>query len=664
MTPSLDDVFAADGPIARARPGYVPRPAQLELARQIAEVAATGDMLVAEAGTGTGKTYAYLVPALLQPGKVLISTGTKTLQDQLFHRDLPEVRKALGVSVVAALLKGRSNYVCHLHLERTVDEGRLISRQEVAWLRKIERFAKESRTGDRADLAEVPETAPLWTRVTSTRDNCLGSECPHVDECFVMKARRKAAEADVVVVNHALFLADLALREEGITDLLPSADLIIFDEAHQLPQAATRFFAEALALGQLIEFGRDTLAATLQHSRESADWTAWVAAFEQACRDWRLACVEVDDAPGRRLPLEALKDTQAYDAGHAALREALARLAQGLGAVRERHADLERLVVRATELGERLARFDRQRPDVPEGTDAATDPWVRWLEAGQGATAFRWQAAPLSVARQFSRHRRPGQAWVFTSATLSVQGDFTHFNRQLGLWEPRTGIWPSPFDYERQALLLVPEMLPEPSDPGFHDAFMQVLLPLVEANPGGTLVLCTTLRAVDRVAADLQQELGDRRLILRQGDRSRTELMSRFREGERAILVGSASFWEGIDFPGQLLTLVVIDKLPFAPPDDPVTEARIRRRREEGGNPFMEYQVPEAAIALKQGAGRLIRTQADWGVLAVCDRRLISKPYGKLLWRGLPPFRRSRQPSEALEFLAAGASSPEAPPGA
>jgi ATP-dependent DNA helicase DinG len=644
--------------------GYVPRQAQRDLAMQIADVAAAGGILVAEAGTGTGKTYAYLVPALLQAGKVLISTGTKTLQDQLFHRDLPEVRKALGVSVVTALLKGRSNYVCHLHLERTVDEGRLASRQEVIWLRKIERFAKQSRSGDRADLAEVPETAPLWARVTSTRDNCLGNECPHIEHCFVMKARRNAAEADVVVVNHALFLADLALREEGITDLLPSADLIIFDEAHQLPQAATRFFAETLSLGQLLEFGRDALAATRQHSHESADWTAWVGAFEQACRDWRLACVEVDEAPGRRLPLEALRDGTAYDAGQAAVRETLARLAQGLGAVRERHADLERLVIRANELGERLERFDRQRTGTPRGDESANDPWVRWLEAGQGATAFRWHAAPLSVARQFSRHRRPGQAWVFTSATLSVQGDFTHFNRQLGLWEPRTGIWPSPFDYARQAMLLVPENLPEPADPGFHDAFMQVLLALVQANPGGTLVLCTTLRAVDRVAADLQEHLPGSRPVLRQGDLSRTELMTRFRDGERAVLVGSASFWEGIDFPGQLLTLVVIDKLPFAPPDDPVTEARIRRCREQGGNPFMEYQVPEAAIALKQGAGRLIRSQSDWGVLVVCDRRLISKPYGKLLWRGLPPFRRSRNPGDAVEFLRAGGPSPETPPGA
>lgn len=654
---SAAEILGPNGPLARARAGFVPRQAQIELATAVEQACADGAMLIAEAGTGTGKTFAYLIPALRFGGKVLISTGTRTLQDQLFHRDLPEVQRLLGVPAVVALLKGRSNYICLQALEDTAESGWFQSKDEAAQVEQVLQFVRRSRRGDRSELSAIPEDAPVWGRLVSTRESCRGSECAHYEECYVMKARREAAQADVVVVNHALFLADLALREEGITDLLPETDLVIFDEAHQLPQSASRFFSESVSLTQLQEWSREALAAALKHSPESADWSAWARDIEASLRALRQACAAVEQAPGQRLALQALPESETYDACLQQALEALARLGQGIRAVQERHPDLEVQVRRSSELLEVLAR-QRNQPQAADAADVG-EVWVRWLEL-QGQH-LRWHAAPLSVARQFSRHKQEGQAWVFTSATLSVHGSFQHFIQQLGLHGAKTASWSSPFDYVEQGLLCVPEELPQPASPEFAQAFLECVTPLVLANPGGTLVLCTTLRAVDRCADYLREALADakpHRRVLRQGELGRHQLLEFFRKSYRPVLVGSASFWEGLDLPGDQLTLVLIDKLPFAPPDDPLTEARLRARREAGGNPFFEYQLPEAAMMLKQGAGRLIRSHQDRGVLLVGDVRLIQKPYGKLLWRGLPPFRRTRHAPEAEAFLKTLAMNP------
>ena len=680
MTASIMDigadvaaVFAADGPLAGKLKGYRPRIQQIELAQAIAQAIGDRGTLVAEAGTGTGKTFAYLVPVLMHGGKVLISTGTKTLQDQLFARDLPAVRGALGLPVVIALLKGRSNYVCHYHLERTVGDGRLASRAEVAQLRKIELFAKHTRSGDKAELAEVPENAEIWHKVTSTRDNCLGSECPAFRECFVMQARKRAVEADVVVVNHALFLADLALKDEGITDLLPAADTVVFDEAHQLPAAATRFLGESVSSHQLLDFARDATVAGLSHARESADWPALGQAVEQATRELRLSCAAVEKMPGQRSTFDMLPNRQDFGTAVRTVIDAVHTLGRILMAVGERHPDLDLVAKRGPDLIARLARWTEAHGVPPAHPGPAAEPadsawpepaadapaqrtddgWVRWVETG--ANHLRLHTAPLSVAQAFSQYRPAGQAWILTSATLSVREDFSHFTRQLGLYEATTGRWESPFDYGTNGRLFVPHGIPAPQDPRFTEGFVEALLPVLEASRGSALVLCTTLRAVDRVAELLQEAFRERGWewpLFRQGDRSRRELLERFRSSAHAVLVGSASFWEGIDVPGDALTLVAIDKLPFAPPDDPVLDARIRACRERGGNPFFEYQLPEAAIALKQGAGRLIRTETDWGVLMVADRRLVEKPYGKLLWRGLPPFTRTRDVTDVEAFYA------------
>ncbi len=659
----LSDIFSSDGPIAKAVPDYRPRQAQLELAQAIEEALQTHSTLIAEAGTGTGKTWAYLVPAFLSGSKVLVSTGTRTLQDQLFRRDLPRLRQALALPITVALLKGRGNYVCHYHLERLQGDDRALkSRAEISQLRHIQVFAQQSRSGDRSDLAEVPEDADIWNRVTSTRENCLGQECPHVRDCFVMKARRQAQDADLVVVNHALFMADLALREEGITDLLPTVELVVFDEAHQLPDIATRFLGTSVSSHQLLDLARTAEAAGLAYARESTNWSEAGKKIEHAARQLRLAAAPIEKMPGRKATFQAIPNPEEFDAALAELLDVLDKSSQLLSVVSEKHPDLAAVSKTCLDLRARLYQWsqpDRQggntlKPPAKEGEQAAGEDnaAVRWVE--HSLHHMRLHSAPLSVAQIFSRYRGKEQAWVLTSATLSVHGDFGHFLRQLGLWDAKTLRWDSPFDYPAQGVLYVPKALPLPSDRYFNERFVDVLLPLIRASSGGVLVLCTTLRAVDRIAELLEERFEDEdidRVLLRQGESSRRALLERFRAASNAVLVGSASFWEGIDVPGNALTLVAIDKLPFAPPDDPVLEARLNLCRNQGGNPFMEYQLPEAAIALKQGAGRLIRSEQDWGVLVVGDTRIVEKPYGKLLWRGLPPFSRTREPEQVVAFF-------------
>ena len=646
----LSELFGAEGPLARAVPAYVPREAQLALSLAIEQAIDTQDVLVAEAGTGTGKTWAYLVPAFLSGGKTLISTGTRTLQDQLFRRDIPRLREALALPVDVALLKGRGNYVCHYHLDRLAQDDRALkSRDEIPQLRAIQRFVRETESGDRADLPAVPENADIWNRVTSTRENCLGQECPFIKECFLMKARRRAQEADVVVVNHALFMADLALREEGIADLLPETQLVVFDEAHQLPETATRFLGQSVSLHQILDCAKLAEAAGLAHAREAVRWSDLCGALDAAARELRLVGAPIAKLPGGRVTFDHIPDADSFDRALAALVKALDTLADALATQEERDPELATAARTARTLRARLVQWSQPARGEPEPADQAA---VRWIE--HGTQSVRLHRAPLSVARIFSGFRRPGQSWVLTSATLSVKGNFSHFQRQLGLSEAATRSWASPFDYPAQGLLYVPERLPWPNDPGYTDAFVRTLLPLVDACPGGVLVLCTTLRAVERVADQLLRGmLQSDRAVMRQGEGTRGVLLERFRAAGNAVLVGSTSFWEGIDVPGDALMLVAIDKLPFAPPDDPVLEARLNACKADGGNPFMEYQLPQAALLLKQGAGRLIRSEQDRGVLMVGDGRLVDKPYGRLLWQGLPPFARTRDASLAVQFMGA-----------
>lgn len=648
----LDDIFAQNGPLARQSDRYRARQAQLALAKDIKQTIDARSTLVAEAGTGIGKTWAYLVAALMSQGKVLVSTGTRTLQDQLFNKDLPQVRASLDVPVITALLKGRQNYVCHYYLERLEqDEQALKSRSEIYQLRQIAQFAQRSKSGDRAELLTVPEDADIWTRVTATRENCLGQECPHIRDCFVYKARKQAQEADLVVVNHALFMADMALREEGITDLLPQADIIVFDEAHQLAETATRFLGKQVSTHQFLELARLIQVTGLAQAREVAPWMALAQSIESASKALRLSCAALEQFPAKRATAQALPDPNLFGQARDELIQALDAAQQALMTQQERHPDLAAALRSLDTLMTRLTQW---------GRSGAQNTMVHWVELGQHH--LRLHSAPLSVTTLFAPDKSRTQvgesepARVFLSATLSVKGDFTHFTSRLGLENVQTVRYESPFVYAQQALLYVPTDLPQPHVPQFLDQFVRKLFPLIQAGQGATLVLCTTLRAVERVAqllGDLYDEHKIEWPILRQGAKSRHALLEQFRSTPNAVLVGSASFWEGIDVVGHHLTTVAIDKLPFAPPDDPVLEARMRLCREQGGNPFMDFQLPDAAITLKQGAGRLIRSEQDWGVLMVGDTRLVDKPYGRLLWQGLPSFKRTRILQEAVDFLLA-----------
>ncbi len=639
----VDALFSADGTLAQGIRGFRPRQSQTDMAKAVAAAIASQGSLIAEAGTGTGKTFAYLVPALLWGGKVIVSTGTKNLQDQLFLRDIPVVRKALNAPVTVALLKGRGNYLCHFHLDRTLQNGRLTAREDVGYLREIARFMKTTSTGDKAELSRVPENATVWNLVTSTRDNCLGNECAHYQDCFVMKARKEAQQADVVVVNHHLFFADVALKDTGVAELLPTANTVIFDEAHQLPETATLFFGDTVSTSQVMELCRDVLAEGLSHARDGADWGALVASVEKAARDVRLAF----PAEGGKLAYQQIAPSSPFFPALAHLKAMLANMAEVLAGQAERAETIEQCRARTVEIGH---AFDAWA--LPADPNEAAGK-VLWVEAY--SQSLQLHTTPLSIAPIFAKQREgTPRAWIFTSATLAVKNDFTHYSAQMGLKDVPAKIWPSPFDYPTQALLYVPTNLPEPNSYAYTDAVIDAALPVIEASGGRAFLLCTTLRAVKRAAERLREEFEQRKLpwpLLVQGELGRTELLDQFRAAGNAVLIGSQSFWEGVDVRGDALSVVIIDKLPFAPPDDPVLAARIADMEKRGLNGFMHHQLPEAIINLKQGAGRLIRDESDRGVLMICDPRLISKPYGRRIWQSLPPFSRTRELATVQNFL-------------
>lgn len=842
MSFSIAEYFDEKGIFAKHRSDYHRRDAQVELAQAIQEAIDSNGVLIAEAGTGTGKTWAYLIPAFLNQRKTIISTGTKILQNQLYRKDVPEIRKLLNLPVRTVLLKGRSNYLCHYYLERLDQDDRpLRSRDEVQQLQSIKIFAKKTHAGDKADCDLVDESAPIWARVTSTTENCLGKDCPFVDDCFVLKARKQAMEADIVVVNHALYMADYSLRQQGFGELLPKADVVIFDEAHQLPDVATQFMGSMVSTYQFSDWHKEARLALHSHASDATHlWENELKQTQQALRELNLHCIflekepsfrstwdslaepdelrsridyflktmrtlllimqqmdkrHVDIAAAARLgaqlyeslrdwlpakpqaniakqdndegdnaqqvstdeaeelihdlakpedPLQPLVEESVVEDAIPKAKSLMAKLLDAASSGRyvtetdeesfaadttdneasnersaDKHGATAGLRAQPTDTGEQSASgsvsaaelkarqkksaaaasqtsnsnkqlaqpqaHGQKRADSDEEsgsqqqsarsgdntadelqtenkkTDAQKDHsagFVRWLELSTNQQHVRFSKAPLSVER-FGNFKTPEQSWVFTSATLSVNNDPKYFSNNLGLYDHTYRHWESPFDYQNNALLYVPDHLPLPSAPGFNEAFARTLWPLIKECSGGVLVLCTSLRSVEQVAELLKgymtQEAAKQpdlqRPILVQGHRSKPSLVADFKESGRAVLVGSSTFWEGVDFPGNLLTLVAIDKLPFMHPDDPVLEARIKECNDRGGNPFMQLQIPHAAITLKQGAGRLIRTQHDRGLLMIADKRLVESRYGQLLWGGLPPFVRTRHYQNALGFI-------------
>ena len=637
---SLPEIFSPDGPLAQAIGGYRVREQQVEMAERIAAAINSQSVFIAEAGTGTGKTFAYLVPALKSGGKVIVSTGTKTLQDQLFNKDLPMVRDALKAPVKIALLKGRANYVCPYHLQNALAEGRFLTREDAADARRISTFAKVTQSGDKAECIEVSETSPVWNHATSTRENCLGQDCPNYKECFVMLARREAMAADLVVVNHHLFFADVMLRDEGMAELLPACNTVIFDEAHQLPEVATLFFGDSISTAQVLDLARDARTEGMTNARDCLDLPVASKQLEKIAKDLRLA-VGLDAG---RFSYGQLLEKPEFLPALKLLADEITSFAALLETQAERAEGLEKCWQRALELVQGLAAWQK----------TGADGYVRWAEAF--THSLQLNSTPLDVAEIFKKqmggHPR---AWIFTSATLAVQGKFHHYCSELGLGEPDSACWESPFDYGTQAMLYAPLGMPEPNSYGYTDAVVDAAFPAVIAAGGGTFFLCTSLRAMRRthelIKARLEDEGHDLPLLM-QGEGSKNELLERFRHLGNAVLVGSQSFWEGVDVRGEALSLVVIDKIPFAPPDDPVLSARIEQMKQQGRNAFMEYQLPRAVINVKQGAGRLIRDETDRGVLMICDPRLLSKPYGRRVWQSLPPMKRTKELSDVINFFA------------
>ncbi|MDQ3268771.1 MAG: ATP-dependent DNA helicase [Pseudomonadota bacterium] len=671
------------GDLARNIAAFVPRPAQQDLAAAIADAFETRGTLLAEAGTGTGKTFAYLVPAILSGKKTIVSTGTRALQDQLYHRDLPRVRDALGVGLTTALLKGRANYLCHYRLHQAKGEPRFGSREVAAQFQRIVAWAGRTRTGDMAELEALEDDSPLVPMVTSTAENCLGSECPFFSECFVVQARQRAQAADLVVVNHHLLLADLALKAEGFGEILPGAQAFVVDEAHQLPDLAAQFFGEAISARPLVEVARDAMAECANVPGALAIVQAPARELEHAVRNLRAA---MDDLPVRGTRARAAELSAVEDALDL-LGACLQRLHEALLPLRESAPGFDSCTARARESATRLSRWReggllsaKDAKGAKEGgkESVETDSFAEdggtsgALEAGSNeddsegsseaasvlwyeltARGFRLSRTPLDVAGPLAEHRARSQAaWVFTSATLAVGGQFQHYAAKLGLPDPTTLLAPSPFDWARQALCFIPRGLPEPAARGYTAAIVEAVRPVLEASGGRAFVLFSSHRALREAAECLRN--GSWPLFV-QGEAPRSLLLERFRASGNGVLLGAASFREGVDVAGDALSVVVIDKLPFGAPDDPVFEARLEAIRRSGGNPFRDEQLPQAVIALKQGAGRLIRSETDRGVLVLCDPRLISKSYGRTFMASLPPLPQTREVEHVAAFFASAA---------
>jgi ATP-dependent DNA helicase DinG len=650
--PGPAQLLGRDGPLARKVPHFAPRAQQQAMAEAVAGTLEAGGLLVTEAGTGTGKTYAYLVPVFQGSGKVVISTGTKALQDQLFQRDIPVVKAALASPLHVALLKGRANYLCLHRLDQAGQSREIASPRYAARLQQVRAWAGRTRGGEISELSDIPGSDPFWHQVTSSAENCLGQECPAYSDCHVVKARRAAQEADVVVINHHLLFSDILLRQEGFGELLPQAQAFILDEAHQLPELASRFFGAALSGRQLVELARDSLRALYALSADMPRLEADARALEQCVDAFRQALGE-----GQRQAAWPADDTPpALMAAMHRLQDGVLALLEQLEGAAGRDKALENCWRRAQLLSSRLRLFAGGAAAMEEGAEEGppeTDEVERitWFETG--ARSFTLHVTPLDFAATFrasiDQYR---SAWVFTSATLAVGEDFDHFSARLGIGDARTARWDSPFDYAGNALLYLPDGLPEPGTPRYTAAVVEAALPVLAASGGRAFLLFTSHQALQEAARLLTQMKGFDYPVFVQGTLPHNELLERFRRAGNGVLLGTGSFWEGVDVRGPALSCVIIDKLPFASPDDPVFQARAAVMRARGGNPFRDHQLPAAVIALKQGAGRLIRDVDDRGVLMLCDPRLLTKSSGRTFLSNLPPMPRTRDCADVARFFA------------
>jgi len=628
------DILSDDGPLSRLVGGFKARPQQLDMAETIFKAITGHESLICEAGTGTGKTFAYLIPAILSGGKIMISTATRHLQDQLYLRDMPLIQKALNIPVNLTLLKGRANYLCRYQLNRAQQESASLNKKNSAWLGQIHDWAQSSASGDLAELTHIPEDAPVRNLVISSSENCLGQVCDYYEDCFIFKARKKAFDADLVVVNHHLFLSDLALRDSGYGELLPVADLVIFDEAHKLPELTSEFFSRTLSSRQILDLARDCRAAYSEEAADLPEFIGLIDTLEHAVRDLRAAFGSDDVREAWHVQMERTGNPQA--------------LTHLTGKCHDSHHLLEDFADRGKQLDNCCKRMGHVLDLLDDFSGDRTDGTIQWLETrGKG---FFLHETPLNIAGLFrEKINEYGCQCIYTSATLSVNNQLKHFAGQMGLENVNSAIWNSPFDYQTQTLCYLPEGLPDPRTPGYTDSVIRHAIPVLEITRGRAFMLFTSHRAL-KLAAETITGLVEYPILV-QGQAPRTELLDNFRSHQHSILLGTSSFWEGVDVRGQALSCVIIDKLPFAAPDDPVLQARMRKLEEQGGNSFMDYLLPEAVITLKQGVGRLIRDPDDYGVLMICDPRIKTRSYGRMFMRSLPEMPVTSDIRDVQEFF-------------
>ncbi len=630
----LENLFTSDGPIAKIIDGYLPRTAQVEMAQAIAKTIHEKQNLIAEAGTGTGKTIAYLLPAILSGKKVIISTGTKNLQDQLFNKDLPVIRKALSVPFSAALLKGRNNYLCLYRLHNAMHTHSGFSSEDASSLAKINQWSGTTRSGDITDMPDVPESSPAWFYATSTVDNCLGQDCPNISDCHLVKARKHAQEAEIVVVNHHLLCADWSIREIGFGELLPDADVIIIDEAHQLSETASNFLGISLGAKQFNDLAEETLVEYFKDATDIPDLRSACENLQHEIKKVRLAFgMELKRGEWQEIEhnpkiLEAMQSQQAQMKKLTDQLELASVKTKGLESCFKRSQDLEK-------------RFQNILQDD-------SGKWIRWYETHKNS--YTLNCTPLDIAAEFQEFMKHHQAtWIFTSATLSVAQSFDHFANNLGITDAESHSWESPFNYAEQSLFYHPRGLVQPSHPDFTKKCVEFALPVLQASQGRAFFLFTSYRALNQ-AAELLKDRLDYPLLI-QGTRPKSLLLKQFKKYGNAVLLGTSSFWQGVDVRGDALSCVIIDKLPFASPGDPVLKARLHAMELQGKKPFFEHQIPHAVIALRQGIGRLIRDVNDRGILLLCDPRLLKRSYGQIFLDSVPPMKRTRDIEDVKDFF-------------
>ena len=636
---TTDDFFSVNGPLNDCLEDYQLRTEQVEMAKSIIGTIEDKSSLVVEAGTGVGKTFAYLYPALLKGGKVVISTATKNLQDQLFFNDIPKIREALKISVKVNILKGRGNYICKLRMENTIQEGMFFNKEDAQHLHFIKAFSDNTDSGEVSEISEIPETSTIWPMVTSTKENCLGQDCEFYKECFLVKARKEALESEVLIVNHHLFFADFVLKDEELSEILPKANTIIFDEAHQIPLVASFFLGQFISSSQISNLIQDCQ----QGLKKYPDTIKVLDALSKDLQEIIFELKKIVSPFPARLNINNLKNYENFEKTYNSLIEKLELLGITLSKHSEENAELQKLFERSTELNIKFSSWLKK--------DNQNN--IYWLEVF--ARTVQFNETPISISEQFNKFQeKSDSAWIFTSATLSINGSFDHFVKLLGLEKAMTQYLQSPFNYSENAFLYVPKEIPDSKDELFNLVLVKKALPLIKASKGRAFVLATSLKSMEEIGALLKDELKKNEInypVITQGEGPKSDLLQQFKKHGNAILIGSLSFWEGIDVRGPALSLVIIDKLPFQSPGDPVFESKIKLLSEEGINAFMSMQLPEAIIRLKQGVGRLIRDDNDKGVMVICDKRIIEKSYGIKIWKSLPPFKRTRNESAVINFL-------------